>query len=74
MKLKNQIGILFGMSFVFFNSVVLADTIIKDETTPPVAEGPLTVEQIPPLTNIGKLQPPEQKTPAASPSTDEPGK
>jgi hypothetical protein len=58
MKIKNLMGILL-VSTAFGNTMVFAETIVKEETTPPAAEGPLTVEQIPSLTNVGKM--PESK-------------
>lgn len=67
---------LFGLSAALFcltTSAFALDNVVKEETTPPSAEGAITLEQIPPIDNK-KQKPiaPEQETPASmnSPTMD----
>ena len=65
MKLVNKIlGCI--VLIIGFSTTALAayDPNAKEETTPPPAEGPLTLQQTPPIMNIGK--PLETPAPAAT--------
>lgn len=68
MTLKKSLGQLILLSAMLSTPILAADINAKEDTTPPPAEDILTMEQIPPISNIGK---PITATPVA-PSTATP--
>lgn len=38
------------ISLCFTSGIYAAETVVKEETTPPAAEGAITIDQIPPAT------------------------
>lgn len=61
---------LFGLSAALFcltTSAFALDNVVKEETTPPTAEGAITLEQIPPIDNKKqKSIASEQETPSSA--------
>jgi len=54
-KFIGNVVLILGITLGFISSAIAADaSVAKEETTPPIAEGPLTLEQIPPLADSAK--------------------
>ncbi|MHB1949096.1 MAG: hypothetical protein ACYCQI_13390 [Gammaproteobacteria bacterium] len=70
MKLKKYLGLLLVLlSGSFAVNTMAADNAAKEDLTPPAAEGPLTADQIPPISNIGKPMATQPQGSTMSPAT-----
>lgn len=69
MELKKSLGLVLLCGGFAINAMA-ADNAAKEDFTPPAAEGALTTDQIPPISNIGKpMTTPAQPATTTMPTT-----